>query len=237
MLNEKDSNILKELLNLGQQPVDTLSFEELLGYLFGLGITPSVIPPDEWIPIIFGGDDIMPIYKSKKQEKEMNTCLLRAYKTFTSAFQEGKLLFPFEMESLGKADLERVYQWVAGFDEALMLNEEIWDPEESTTLHVRKKQELYHSLMTVEGLVDPEEVSDYFDNLPIEIFEQTFPDMDMGFEGRDMQIQMFLLASLPLAVQTLMEHATYLAGGMKKDTATASKKNNVIKVDFAKKIK
>jgi len=233
MLNKKDFNTLEELLSLGQQPGDTLTLDELLGYFFGLGMTPEVLSLDEWMPIIFGGDDILPVYKNKKQEEKMITCLQRAYDTFRSAFVKGTLLFPFEMDSLENDDLERIYEWVAGFDEALMLRENIWDPEESEDLHVRKKQEIYHSLMTVEGLVDPEEVSDYFENLPDEVFQQTFPDLEGGDEGKDMQIQMFLLASLPLAVQTLMEHAVQLGSG-KNETIAHSKKNNVIKVDFKK---
>ncbi len=71
-----------------------------------------------------------------------------------------------------------LYEWVSGFEEAIALREELWDPEEYPDISDRKKEELYHSMMTIQGLVDPVEVMDYFEDMPDEVFQEAFSGMD-----------------------------------------------------------
>lgn len=204
MLTAKEKKTLKGLLSLAPEPDMTFTFDELMGFMFGLGITPDLIPPSEWIPIIFAGDT--PAYESMEQMGEMTGCLMQVYNKFTAAFQDDHLSLPFAIDKLDEHQFDMLYEWVSGFEEALALREEIWDPEESPSLPDKNKEELFHAMMTVQGLVDPLEVMDFFDNLPEEAFDEAFAEMPKEIDSREMQIQLFLLATLPMAVETFQNH-------------------------------
>jgi yecA family protein len=205
MLPPKEEKILKKFLALATEPEETLSYDELLGYLFGLAMTPDVVLPSEWIPMIFGGEG--PTYKSMKQMEEMTGCLTTIYNRFVASFQAGQLDFPIDITTMDDQQIVTIYEWVSGLEEALALRDELWDPEQFPKLAKTKKEELYYSLMIVQGLVEPDQVMDFFANMPDEFLREAFPGMDAETIDRDMQIQVFLMASLPLAVQTLQNHA------------------------------
>ena len=205
MLPAKEEKILKEFLALAKNPEETLSYDELLGFLFGLAMTPEAVPFEEWLPCIMGGEE--PTFRSAKQEAEMTECFARIYSRLFESFRAGKLEFPIDIASLEEDRLITVYEWVSGLDEALNLRAPLWEPEFFPKLNKTRKEELYLSLMIIEGLVEPDQVMDFFDKLPDEFLRESFPGMANESMDRDMQIQIFLLASLPLAVRTLQEHA------------------------------
>ena len=205
MLTASQKKDLKNLLAMTPDPDTTLSYDELLGYMFGLAITPEMLVPSEWLPVIFGGD--LPKFSSTEQMEKMTGCLFEVYNNFIADFHADKLNFPFKIEELQASQFEVVYEWVSGFEEAIALREEVWDPEEYPELSDRKKEELYHSMMTIQGLVDPVEVVDYFEDMPDEVFQEAFAGTDNELNDRDVQIQLFLIASLPLAIETFQEHA------------------------------
>ena len=205
MLTATDKKNLQKLLAMTDEPDNTFSFEELQGYLFGLAMTPETLMPNEWMPLIFGGE--LPEFSSIELAQKMTTYLVEAYNTCIADFRRNQLTFPFTIESLQDDQFAALYEWVSGFEEAIALREELWDPEEYPDISEAKKEELYHSIMTIQGLVDPMEAMEYFDDMPEEVFREAFAGMDMDIEGRESQIQIFLLASLPLAIETFQEHA------------------------------
>ncbi len=205
MLTASEKKTLKSLLAMTQEPDDTFSYEELLGYMFGLAMTPDILLPSEWMPIIFGGE--LPPFDSVDQMQAMTGNLIQVYNNFIADFNNDKLKFPFKIDKLKDQQFAALYEWVSGFEEAIALREELWDPEEFPDLSDGKKEELYHSMMTIQGLVDPVEVMDYFEDMPDEVFQEAFSGMDMGANDREAQIQVFLIASLPLAIETFQKHA------------------------------
>ena len=205
MLKANDKKILKNLLAMSGEPDDTFSLDELLGYMFGLAMTPDIIVPNEWMPIIFGGK--LPAFESAEQMQKMTSSLIEVYNNYIVDFTKNKLKLPFNIEKMKDKQFAALYEWISGFEEALALREELWDPEEFPELSDRKKEELYHSMMTVQGLVDPVEVMDYFEDMPDELFQEAFSGMDPEFNDREIHIQVFLMASLPLAIETFQEHA------------------------------
>ncbi len=205
MLTTTDKKNLHSLLAKTEDPDNTFSFDELLGYLFGLAMTPDLIMPSEWMPIIFGGD--MPEFDSIKQGQKLTESLVAAYNKSIDDFQKNRLNFPYNIENLPEDQFAPLYEWISGFEEAIALREELWDPEEYPDLSDQKKEELYHSMMTIQGLVDPMEVMEYFDDMPDEVFQEAFAGLDLELDDREAQIQIFLLTSLPLAIETFQEHA------------------------------
>lgn len=243
MLTKEESASLKHYLALAPNPEGTFIFEELKGYLFGLAMTPGLILPSEWVPVIFA--DETPKFDTLDQVEEMHRCLIQVYSKLSARFQNNQLQFPFNLEELDSDKIEDLYAWVSGFEEAINLKEEVWEPEENGDIPEQHVQQLYHSLMTIQGLVDPAEVMDFFENMPKEAFQEVFPDRAKTPQDREMQVQMFLLASLPLAVETLQIHSKRIdkihsnKDGKKKSTSkpktTGTHKANVINVDFGKK--
>jgi yecA family protein len=246
MLTKEESLSLKSYLALAPNPEETFTFEELQGYLFGLAMTPGILLPSEWVPVIFAYET--PPFDTLDQVEEMHRCLIQVYSKLAAQFQQNKLPFPFSLEELDSDKMEELYAWVSGFEEALALKEEVWDPEENEEIPERTAQQLYHSLMTIQGLVDPSEVMDFFENMPTKAFQEVFPNRDDSPGNREMQIQMFLLASLPLAVVTLQNHARTIENNVNtgskdelqyksktKSEAAGTNRNNVIKVDFGQK--
>ncbi|MFT5730118.1 MAG: yecA family protein [Desulforhopalus sp.] len=243
MLTKEESTSLKSYLALAPNPEGTFTFEELEGYLFGLAMTPGLLLPSEWVPVIFA--DETPPFDTLDQVEEMHKCLIQVYSKLAARFQNNQLPFPFNLEELDSEKIEDLYAWVSGFEEAITLKEELWDPEENDNIPEQLVEQLYHSLMTIQGLVDPAEVMDFFENMPKEAFQEVFPNRDESPENREMQVQMFLLASLPLAVETLQIHARRIEnipskGSIKKKSTkkretTGTHKANIINVDFGQK--
>jgi yecA family protein len=205
MLTATEKKTLKNILAMTDEPDSTFSYDELLGYLFGLAMTPDVLDPNEWIPIIFGGE--LPASGSAELMQTMTSKLVQVYNSFIADFDNNKLNFPFKIEKLKDNQFTALYEWISGFEEAITLRDELWDPEEYPELSNDKKEELYHSMITIEGLVDPVEAMDYFEDMPDELFQEAFSGVDMGQDDRDIQIQLFLIASLPLAIETFQQHA------------------------------
>lgn len=208
MLSSKDTKTLEKLLSLAPVPDYAFNCDELCGYLFGLAMTPVSISPDEWVPIIFGGD--LPALSDRKEMVKMTDCLTRVYNQMVIDFQGDNLRFPFDLDTLHDDRLEAVYSWVSGFEEALALREELWDPEEYPKLSAQKKEDLIHSIMTIQGLVDPTDILEMFENLADDVFQEAFPAADGKFPDREVQIQFCLLATLPLSIETLQDHARSL---------------------------
>ena len=96
------------------------------------------------------------------------------YNNFIDDFHNNKLNFPFKIEKLKDNQFPALYEWVSGFEEAIALRDELWDPEEFPEIKRPEKRGLYHSMMTIQGLVDPVEAMDYFEDMPDELFEEAF---------------------------------------------------------------
>ncbi len=208
MLSSIEKTLLKELLALAPVPEQTLSYNELMGFMFGLAITPVTIPDDEWMVAIFGDDDSG--ITAEDQARSLSTVLSQVYTTFMVKKSRGELDFPYQLETLEQNELEEVLEWVSGFEEALALRPEFWEPADESELDTRNIEELFFSMMVIQGLVDPLEVMPFFEKLPDELMAEAFTTFKASEENKDLQIQLFLLSTLPLAVQTLQKHAKEL---------------------------
>ena len=220
MITTQQKKTLKKFLAMAPDQEIVFSYEELTGFLFGIAMTPDLIAPSEWLPIIFDGN--LPAKKTSKDDLDaMLSCLLEVYNTLVADFQADALLFPFDLNRLKKKDFELMYLWTAGFDEALALRPEIWEPEEMPFLSEEKADSVFFSLMIISGITDPDSSHDFFSTIPDEIFQEAFPEFDPVTEERDAQLFAFLLASLPLAIETLQDYARIVSknGPSKKKRA------------------
>ncbi|MDW7773765.1 MAG: UPF0149 family protein [Desulfobulbaceae bacterium] len=58
MISKKDKKNLRKMLSLAAEPEEAMTYDELYGFLFGIAMTPDVLSPGEWMPIIFGEEMI-----------------------------------------------------------------------------------------------------------------------------------------------------------------------------------
>ncbi len=248
MLSDIEKSLLKELLSQIVYPEQAFSYHELMGFMYGLAITPARIKPEEWVKTVFT-DDASSVREELKPQG-LVPILIQIYEAFLDRKKRDSLHFPYQMETMAEEKLEDVMMWCSGFEEALTLRPEVWDPEESDTAGFSKRaqQELFFSLMIVQGINEPVEIVPFFDQIPDDLFIKTFPADNQDSADREMQIQTFLLSTLPLAVQTIETHAARyesMYGPISSDGSEPSdnvgnsaenpgRKTKIIRVDFTK---
>jgi len=209
MLSPTEKTLLNELLARAPVPEQTFTVNELMGFMFGLAITPVAIPAEEWMEAIFGEDESG--ISARDQARSMSTVLSQVFASFMAKKELGELHFPYQLETMEHSDMEEVFEWVSGFEEALALRPEIWEPDNEEELDSKAAEELFFSMMVIQGLADPMEIMPFFEKLPDEVLAQAFVTYNPDQGQRNLQIQAFLLATLPLAVQTLQQYAATAA--------------------------
>lgn len=246
MLSQIEETLLKEFLAQIPYPEQALSYNQLMGFMYGLAITPVEIPPEEWLPAIFSDDaDSVPV---EAQARGMNLILTQVYESFLARKMRGTLHFPYPVEDLQDKNLEELLEWSYGFEEALALRPEIWEPDDDSDDSDNKQEELFFSMMVLQGLNDPAEIMPFFEKIPAEIFSETFANFDPDDDDRELQVQAFLIATLPLAIQTLQDYGARLhMSGVHQSRPAKTKtplneknksaKGKIIQVDFSKRKK
>nr|WP_240191661.1 UPF0149 family protein [Desulfoprunum benzoelyticum] len=208
MITEDNKKILKKFIKLASELGNALSYDQLTGFLYGIAITPEILPPSEWIPLIFAGKT--PEFPSMDQGRETCDGLIQIQKTFNTAFRAGSLVFPFDIFSSRAETFDAILEWTFGFDLALSLRPDIWEPEESSSLPPGMIHDVLSSLMVVEGLLAPEIRNVVFDRLPQEIMKEAVTETDSApGDTPDRQLAV-LLFTLPMAIDQLQKYAGFL---------------------------
>lgn len=206
LITKKEETVFKKLLSLSSSPETTLSYDELRGFLYGIAITPDVISPDEWLPVIFG-EEILDL-ENEEQIYEMAGTLFSVLNKHIAAFHDNSLFMPFDMSDIKENEFEKIFEWTSGFEEALSLRPECW--EEQQELTEEEQDHLMNSLVVVEGIVYPEDAIDMFDHLPAEELANIGVDLSTDEVSKIMQIQLFMLQALEISVETIQVHAAAL---------------------------
>ncbi len=203
LITKNEKKLLKKLLELSPIPEVTLSYNELLGYLYGIAITPDLIRPSEWMPVIFG--EGMPEYENEDQAQRLIDAILSVLNKHISAFHGGTLLMPFNMENLTEKDIDNIWEWTSGFEEALSLRPQCWE-EEQEDLSDEERDHLMYSLIVIEGVVHPDEAADMFDYISKNELEELGVALAESEVEKALQVQIYLLQALALAVETVQNH-------------------------------
>ena len=77
-----DPQRLKPFLDDPDRPAGTLRYHELQGFLFTVASAPELVPPSEWLPIIFGEADAG--YASLDQAHEILGQIMALYNTINA---------------------------------------------------------------------------------------------------------------------------------------------------------
>lgn len=208
MITGEQKKTLKKFLALAPEPENTLSYDRLTGLLYGLAITPDTLLPSEWIPRIFAGR--IPEFASMDQGRQLFDGLLQIHKTIKAAFDAGCLAFPFDIFSARARAFDSILDWTFGFDMALSLRPDIWEPEELPALPQTMVHDVISSLMVIEGLLAPEVRTVVFDRMPQEIMREAVTEADAAEDDTPNRQLAVLLFTLPMAIEQLQTYARFL---------------------------
>jgi yecA family protein len=194
MLTIEERNGLQDLLSHAVNPVETMTLEQLEGYLFGLAITPEVTRPMEWFLDIFG--EAFARFDDAEQSNKRFACLTDVYNRLNTLRLQGELRFPFDLDDIDPPMLKRLRGWVAGFDRALALRSYLWMPDEVLDQPEMNEddEKIMTCLMVVLGVAQPDKIPEIFEEI-----EENGED--------EHEIWAHLVGQLPQAVETLLDYS------------------------------
>lgn len=219
LISKKEETLFKKFLSLSSSPETTFSYDELRGYIYGIAITPEAISPKEWLPLIFGEDQLD--LDLEEQIRQITGTLFSVLNKHIAAFQDDSLFMPFDMSNIKESDVEKIFEWTSGFEEALSLRPECW--EEQQAFGEEEQEHLTNSLVVIEGIVYPEDAVDMFDHLSAEELATIGVDSSTDEISKILHIQLFMLQALELSVETIQTHAAALEKKRKKRIRSSAK--------------
>ena len=134
------------------RPAGTLRYHELQGFFFTVASAPELVPPSEWLPIIFGEADAG--YASLDQAHEILGQIIALYNTINAAVLDPPTLLPKDcpLRDAVLANFEGdapMAQWSRGFLRGHQWLEALW----KETVPQELDDELGSILMDVELLL------------------------------------------------------------------------------------
>ncbi len=122
--------LLTRFLSSPQRPKDTLTYPQLAGFLFSLGNGPELIPPSEWIPMVFNNQEAL--YETQDEAEQVLQAMMALYNDCVRERIEGTVslppgceIRPWLMDNMSTdAPLS---QWAQGFSMGYDYLEEVWN--------------------------------------------------------------------------------------------------------------
>src|SRR5579863_7589541 len=107
-----DLDALGEYLLSDQAPDDSMGLSDLDGFLTGLVVGPELIPPSEWLPVIWGGEE--PKFQSEAEMKTVLGTIIGRYNEIAACFNN----YPDEFDPIfweGPEGDVIASDWAGGF--------------------------------------------------------------------------------------------------------------------------
>lgn len=122
--------LLTRFLSAPQRPKDTLTYPQLAGFLFGLANGPELIPPSEWIPLVFNDQEAQ--YETQDEAELVLQAMMALYNDCVWERTGGHVPLPpgCEMRTQPMDNLKLdapLSQWAQGFGMGYDYLAEGWD--------------------------------------------------------------------------------------------------------------
>ncbi|HQP29914.1 MAG TPA: UPF0149 family protein, partial [Deltaproteobacteria bacterium] len=124
LFNPAQTKRLELLFSRIENSGESLSLEELHGFLFGLAATPEPVMPSEWLPVVFGQNS--PVFEGGRDAQTCLGHLFEIYNLFMRDGNRGRLVFPFDYATMTDEEFDQIEHWAYGLYLALTLRPEIW---------------------------------------------------------------------------------------------------------------
>jgi uncharacterized protein len=179
---------LRRFLSAPGRPEGTMTYPQLAGFLFSVANAPEVIPPSEWLPIVFNEEDAG--FETRREAEQIFEAMTALYNECGGLGTEESASLPpgCEIRLPPLANLEAdapLSQWARGFGMGFSWLGDLWD--ELTPAELR--EELGAILMMLTFFSSPGLADDYLKEAqgPLtlerlaETVVKTFPDALLGY--------------------------------------------------------
>jgi uncharacterized protein len=108
-------------------PEECMTLSEIDGFLTALAAGPELVPPSEWLPVIWQGDG--PVFDNPQELERVLALILALNARIVATLQKGEIapMFNIEMDE-DDNELMTPDGWCWGFMQGVMLREETWKP-------------------------------------------------------------------------------------------------------------
>jgi uncharacterized protein len=108
-------------------PEESMTLSEIDGFLTALAAGPMLVPPSEWLPVIWQGDG--PVFDTPQELERVLALILALNARIVATLQKGEIapMFNIEMDE-DDNELMTPDGWCWGFMQGVMLREEAWKP-------------------------------------------------------------------------------------------------------------
>ena len=108
-------------------PEECMTLSEIDGFLTALAAGPVLIPPSEWLPVIWQGDG--PVFETPQELERVLALILALNARIVETLKKGEIapMFNIEMDE-DDNELMTPDGWCWGFMQGVMLREEAWKP-------------------------------------------------------------------------------------------------------------
>jgi len=189
LLTDQEFDELDRFLMSAHCGDETMAMDALNGYLTAIAIGPIDIPPEQWLPRIWGPTpQDAPKFRDAQQVERIHTLLARALEEIRVTFEVAPKDFEplFSVHKVKGKELLDAEAWCWGFLEAVSLHEDAWRPLRESTQSI---------LMRAIDLLGAEEIDDsqlVFVDDPVKCHK-----LAIEVEASVPQIQRFWLKPLP----------------------------------------
>ena len=124
------AGFLQTFLSSPQRPKDTLTYPQLAGFLFSMANAPELIPPSEWMPMVFNDQDAG--YQTRDEAELVLQTMMALYNHCCRERTEGSASLPPGCEIRPQpldnlAPDATVSQWAQGFSMGHDYLEDLWN--------------------------------------------------------------------------------------------------------------
>lgn len=119
-----DFAALDDFLMSDRAPEECMQLSDLDGFLTGIAVSPDMLLPSEWLPVIWGGGE--PEFDSAEEAKVVLDTIFRRYNAIIQALEQQ----PDSYQPIlwGTPDGRRIAEdWIDGFLAAVSLRQSSWD--------------------------------------------------------------------------------------------------------------
>lgn len=126
-ITDAEAEELENFLSSEQVPEESMTLSELDGFLTALAVGPEVVPPSEWLPVVWQGEG--PIFDSSAEVERVLGLILALNARIVEDIQKDELspMFNIEVQDDG-SELMTPDAWCWGFMHGVMLREDAWKP-------------------------------------------------------------------------------------------------------------
>lgn len=120
-----DLDAMDAFLLSDRAPEDGMGLSDLDGFLAGIAVGPELVPPGEWLLVVWGGAE--PAFESVDEARSVLGTVMGRYNEIVRAFDAAPDDFdPVFWEGLDGGAI--VTDWAAGFLDAVKLRPNAWEP-------------------------------------------------------------------------------------------------------------